>query len=45
MSPDNQGSTVLVDHGRHQNVVRTSVTHSAAPNVSCFSSNTAFCVI
>ena len=29
MSPDNRGSTVHVDHGRHQNVVRTSVTHSA----------------
>ena len=38
MSPDNQGSTAHVDHGRHQNVVRTSLTHSAAPNVLCFSS-------
>ena len=38
ISPDNRGSTVHVDHGRHQNVVGTSLTHSAAPNVSCFSS-------
>ena len=32
-------SVINVDHGRHQNVVRTSVTHSAVPNVPCFSNH------